>query len=53
MKHISVTPSPKTDTLPKFRKNIFFYMQKPELNMIGGRKKSKKTTDENWKVSAS
>ena len=34
--------SPKTATFPRFLKKVFLYMVKPELKMIGGRKKLKK-----------
>lgn len=34
--------SPKTATLPKFLKKVFLYIVKPELKMIGGKKKLKK-----------
>jgi hypothetical protein len=34
--------SPNTATFPRFLKKVFLYIVKPELKMIGGRKKLKK-----------
>ena len=41
-KHTKVTTRPKTATFPRFLKKVFLYIVKPELKMMGGRKKLKK-----------
>jgi hypothetical protein len=53
IKQTKVTKMPKIAMLPRFAKNFFRFMLNPELKIIGGKIKSKKSSLLNLNTSTS